>query len=107
MTPSEYQELYQQEQKINIRKYIYLFISHWYWFVLALIVALTAAYLKNRYTQPMYSGSATIVLEDQGNQAGVWCAVLLSFGRSRLPGQLVPLCDRLPRRRRTLHCRGL
>ncbi|MGM0498035.1 MAG: hypothetical protein ACQESJ_08970, partial [Bacteroidota bacterium] len=71
MNDNEYKELYQQEQKINFRKYIYLFLSNWYWFALALFISLAAAYLTNRYTNPQYSASATIILEDKGNQGGV------------------------------------
>ena len=72
MTEQEYQELYEkEEQGINFRKYIFLFLSNWYWFALAVFIALGAAYLKNRYTNPTYSASATLILEDQGENAGV------------------------------------
>src|SRR6056297_2047403 len=72
MTEEEYNELYEeQEQGINFRKYIFLFLSNWYWFALAVIIVLGAAYLKNRYTNPTYSTSATIILEDQGEQSGI------------------------------------
>ena len=72
MNEQENQELYEEKDPgINFRKYIYLFLSKWYWFALAVFIALGAAYMNNRYTNPTYSTSATIILEDQGDKAGV------------------------------------
>ncbi|MEF8984263.1 MAG: hypothetical protein V5A51_06700, partial [Bacteroidales bacterium] len=72
MTEQEYNELYEEEdQGINFRKYVFLFLSNWYWFALTLAIALGAAHMKNRYTNPTYSTSATIILEDQGEKTGV------------------------------------
>ncbi len=67
-TPGFYLE---QEDNLNIQKYLFLVLTNWYWFVLSIIVALMAAYLVNRYSLPQYSASATIILQDQGTQSGV------------------------------------
>ncbi len=57
-----------QEDKINIKKYLFLVISNWYWIIICLLIALMVAYLINRYTMPTYTASATVLLEnDEGS----------------------------------------
>jgi len=58
----------EQEEKINFRKYIMLFLSHWYWFVLAVFLALGTAWLYHRFTQPSYAVAASLFInENKGN----------------------------------------
>lgn len=59
---------FQQEESINIRKYAFLLLSNWYWFVLTVILALGVSYLVNRYTLPVYSATTSIILNQQNNQ---------------------------------------
>lgn len=60
-----------QEETIDIRKYINLIISNWYWFVLCMIIGVTSAFLLNRYSQTSYSVSSTLIVRDDDNARGV------------------------------------
>ena len=50
---------------INWRKYLFLLLSNWYWFLITVFVALSIAYLKNRYTLPVYTATANLLLEEE------------------------------------------
>ncbi len=52
------------DYNIDIKRYISLFLSNWYWFACALFIALTLAYSINRYSQPIYSVSSTMLIKD-------------------------------------------
>ncbi len=60
-----------QEDTIDFRKYIFLFLSNWYWFVLTILIALGFAYYKNRYSPIFFQAAATIILEDGEGQQDV------------------------------------
>ncbi|MCX6262772.1 MAG: polysaccharide biosynthesis tyrosine autokinase [Bacteroidia bacterium] len=53
-----------EEDNVDIKRYISLFLSNWYWFATALFIALTLAYSINRYSQRIYSLSATLLIKD-------------------------------------------
>jgi capsular exopolysaccharide synthesis family protein len=53
------------DKPINWRKYLFLFISNWYWFFITVFIAMSLAYLKNRYSIPVYKASATLLIEDE------------------------------------------
>ncbi len=56
---------YQQEEKpINWKKYLFLFVSNWYWFFITLGVALGIAFFKIRYTIQQYQATATLIIEE-------------------------------------------
>jgi len=57
----------EEQQVVNWRKYVFLILSNWYWFLLALFISIGIAYIKNRYTLPSYSVSATLLIEDDQN----------------------------------------
>ena len=52
------------DDNIDIKRYISLFISNWYWFAIALFIALTLAYGINRYSQKIFSVSSTLLIKD-------------------------------------------
>tara|TARA_R110001583_G_scaffold8896_2_gene41983 strand:- start:33747 stop:36224 length:2478 start_codon:yes stop_codon:yes gene_type:complete len=58
-------------EKPNILKWIYLFLSKWYWFVGFIFIGLLVAYFVNRYTIPIYKVDATVLIksESQGNMS--------------------------------------
>jgi capsular exopolysaccharide synthesis family protein len=56
------------DDNIDIKRYISLFISNWYWFAIALFIALSIAYAKNRYSEKIYTISSTLLIKD--NQIG-------------------------------------
>ncbi len=52
------------EDTIDIKKLLLTLLSNWYWFVLAVILALTAAFLYNRYATPVYEIQTTVMFEE-------------------------------------------
>ena len=73
----------QQEQPFNWRKYIFLFMSNWYWFLITIFIALSFAYIKNRYTLPTYSVSATLLIEEEEEGASDLLNEIRSVRRRR------------------------
>jgi tyrosine-protein kinase Etk/Wzc len=58
------QSNFPEDDNIDIKRYISLFISNWYWFAVALFIALSLAYGINRYSQQIYSVSSTMLIKD-------------------------------------------
>lgn len=49
---------------VDIKRYISLFISNWYWFAIGLFVSLSLAYGINRYSEEIFSVSSSLLLKD-------------------------------------------
>ena len=60
--PSEYPFI--QEESIDLRKFLFKILYNWYWFAIAIFVALVGAYMVNRYATPQYSVTSTIIVRD-------------------------------------------
>jgi capsular exopolysaccharide synthesis family protein len=56
-----------QEETINIKKYLFLILSNWYWFAITIVIGLVLAYFANRYTPSQYSVSSTLLVRDDDN----------------------------------------
>jgi tyrosine-protein kinase Etk/Wzc len=55
-----------EDDNLDIKRYISLFISNWYWFAATLFIAITIAYAINRYSEKIYTVSSTLLIrEDQ------------------------------------------
>ncbi|HMM16025.1 MAG TPA: Wzz/FepE/Etk N-terminal domain-containing protein [Petrimonas sp.] len=52
------------DSSASVREIFGLFIKHWIWFLLGVILAMTAAFLFLRYTVPVYNVTSTIKLKD-------------------------------------------
>jgi tyrosine-protein kinase Etk/Wzc len=52
------------DDNIDIKRYISLFLSNWYWFTISLFISITLAYSINRYSQQIFSVSATLLIKD-------------------------------------------
>jgi len=50
------------EETIDLKRYFFLFLGKWYFIAICLFAALFVAYLVNRYSEPIYSVRATIVV---------------------------------------------
>ena len=59
--------LQEQEDTIDIKKFIFKIFSNWYWFVLTLFVSITFAYFINKYSDSVYSVNASILVRDKNN----------------------------------------
>jgi tyrosine-protein kinase Etk/Wzc len=53
-----------KEENIDIKRYLSLYISNWYWFAITLFIALTLSYGINRYSQQVFSVSSTLLIKD-------------------------------------------
>jgi capsular exopolysaccharide synthesis family protein len=59
-------------QSIDWRKYIFLILNNWYWFLLTLFISLGTGYLINRYTLPKYQVKAVLLIEDDKNSSDIF-----------------------------------
>lgn len=66
MNESVHNNVSQEEEQVNIKALIFKYLRYWPWFILSLFMALSLAFLYNRYTTNIYQTSAEIkVLKDQ------------------------------------------
>jgi tyrosine-protein kinase Etk/Wzc len=56
---------------LDIRRYLSLFLSNWYWFAISLFIALTIAYGINRYGDKIFTVSSTLLIKDDQNASGL------------------------------------
>ena len=61
----------QQNENIDIKKYLFLILRNWYWFFLTVTITVAIAYLYNRYSKDRYSLSCSIIVSDNDNGYGV------------------------------------
>ena len=52
-----------QNDNIDIKRYISLLISNWFWFAGSLFIALTVAYGINRWSEKVYTVSSTLLIK--------------------------------------------
>jgi tyrosine-protein kinase Etk/Wzc len=52
------------DESLDLKRYISLFISNWYWFAITLFITLVIAYGINRYSEKVYTVSATLLIKD-------------------------------------------
>src|ERR1035437_227592 len=84
--PNGYQEPYDpqpDDESINIKRYLSLFISNWYWFAISLFVANTIVYGINRYSEKIFTVSSTLLIKDEQNGGG------LSLAENIMPGSKI------------------
>jgi len=53
------------DDMIDFKRYLSLFISNWYLFALSLSITLAIAYAKNRYSEKIYTVSSTLLIKDE------------------------------------------
>lgn len=53
-----------EDSNIDIKRYISLFFSNWYWFAIALFISLTIAYGINRYSERIWTVSSSLLIKD-------------------------------------------
>lgn len=53
-----------EDESIDFKRYISLFISNWYWFAAALFISISIAYGINRWSEEVYTVSATMLIKD-------------------------------------------
>lgn len=60
-----------EEDSLDLKKYFFLILANWYWFVISLFVGLAVAYLVNRYTMPNYRVSGSLMLNEGSPRSGL------------------------------------
>ena len=60
-----------EDENIDIKRYLSLFLSNWYWFVISLFLGLSIAYGVNRYSSKIYTISSTLLINDDQNSGTV------------------------------------
>ena len=53
-----------EEQTLDIKQLIFIFLNHWYLFLIGAVVALAVGFVINRYTSPVYQVSGTVLVKD-------------------------------------------
>jgi capsular exopolysaccharide synthesis family protein len=55
----------QEQQTLDFKKLFNRILRNWYWIVISVIIGLAIAIWMNRYTNPMYSAKATLIINDE------------------------------------------
>lgn len=76
MTPGNY-NFQDDDNGIDIKRYLSMYISNWYWFAIALFVALSIAYSIDRWSEKIYIVSSSLLIKD--DQFGVGNADLTNI----------------------------
>ena len=58
-----------QQEDINIKDQVFQYLRHWPWFLLALIVCFSIAWLHLRYSSQVYMSEATVLIKDDKNSS--------------------------------------
>ena len=74
------QQNFDDDDIIDIKRYLSLFLSNWYWFIISLFIAITLAYGINRYSEKIFTVSSTLLIKDSQNGGG------LSMAENIMPG---------------------
>ena len=67
-------------RETDLREQIFIYLNHWPWFVLSLIITIGLAYLYLRYEPNIYNTKATILIKDEGNRAASELAAFQDIG---------------------------
>jgi tyrosine-protein kinase Etk/Wzc len=66
MEPTNFssQTTFSEDDNLDIKRYLSMFISNWYWFAFALFISISIAYGINRYSEKIYTVSSTLLIKD-------------------------------------------
>ena len=78
--PAQFGEDDENGMSFNPIEWLFTFLHYWYLFVIALIIALGFAMLKNRRWIPTYYSQGTIVIKESGTYGGSASALMSGFG---------------------------
>lgn len=56
--------IFHEDEGIDFKRYLSLFISNWYWFTIALFITISIAYGINRWSEEIYTVSSTLLIKD-------------------------------------------
>ncbi|MGB0892411.1 MAG: Wzz/FepE/Etk N-terminal domain-containing protein, partial [Flavobacteriaceae bacterium] len=78
MNNKQYSPLLQDNDSANLRAELEKYLINWKWFVLGIFISLLGAFLYLRYSTPLYSASATILIKN--DKKGGLSDELAAFG---------------------------
>ncbi|MBO7182913.1 MAG: P-loop NTPase, partial [Bacteroidales bacterium] len=55
----------QEEGGINLVEWFFKCLGHWYWFVISVVLCVSAAYVYTRFQTPQYNASATVLITEK------------------------------------------
>lgn len=59
------------EETIDIKKYFGKILFNWYWFAISIFLAVSVAYVVNRYTEPIYRAYSSVIVRDDERSKGL------------------------------------
>jgi capsular exopolysaccharide synthesis family protein len=62
--------VFADEESIDFKRYLSLFISNWYWFAVVLFLSISLAYGINRYSERIFTVSASMLIKDDQSGGG-------------------------------------
>ncbi len=79
------------EQSVDIKQLIYVCLSHWYLFVIGVIIALAVGFFINRYKPTVYQASGTILIKNDQGFDPTALMTNLSTGKSNVENEMAIL----------------
>ena len=79
------------EQSVDIKQLIYICLSHWYLFVIGVVVALAAGFIINRYKPNVYQTSGTVLIKNEQGFDPTALMTNLSTGKSNVENEMAIL----------------
>ena len=70
-----------EEQTVDIKQLIFIFLNHWYLFLIGAVVALAVGFVINRYKPNVYQTSGTVLVKDA--QSGYDATDIMTNGSFR------------------------
>lgn len=69
-----------QEEEIDLREQVNLYLRHWPWFILGILICLLGAFLYLRYTVSVYNNTATIIIKDEEKKGALDLSAFSEMG---------------------------
>ena len=77
-----------EEQSIDIKQLIYVCLSHWYLFVISVIIALAIGFVINRYKTNVYQTSGTVLIKSDQSFDPTSLMTNLNTGKSNVENEM-------------------
>ena len=90
-TQSQYRSQNNDEQSIDIKNIIYIFLSHWYLFAGGALIALVIGFLINRYTEDVFQSTGTVLIKEDRSVDPTTIITGASFGNSQNMGNEIAI----------------
>lgn len=78
--PNTEQQFTEDSSSFDLIKWVMLILTHWYLFVISVVIALGFAYLKNRSWQPSYKSAANVMVESSSRYQNSGPVFMQGFG---------------------------